>query len=251
MSNIIGGSIGTPIFSDTQILSERVSEKYINWIKQEFQPLTLATPDETIVQAVENAIRYWNTHSAYKAMETYDFTPGEKVIQLNAQFKSVVDVLPARRSTWLWSDHPLWTLLGITVIDNVTSDLIMLSESYRNYRVYVGADMRWEFIRPDNYEDGGKLFLINVPSGVAGFCVVGTKRIVKDEDIQNEFVLEWLLRYIKALVKMCEGNILRKSSIIGIKNDGQELMNEGKEEQKELQEELSKTARWTAFVRRG
>ena len=251
MPDTTGGTTGSRIIPTTHLVSERATDKYVNWIRQEFAPLTLATPELTLQQIVENAVRYWNTHSAYRITTMFDYTPGETFVQLNTQFKSVVEVLPARKSTWIWSDHPLWTLLGITVIDNVTGDLIMLSESFRNYRIYVGADMRWQFERSEDPNTPGKLFLTNVPSGVEALAVVGTKRITIDEDIKQEYILDWLLQYMKALTKQSEGNILRKSSIINIKNDGQEMMNEGKEEMKMLKEALAKEGRWTAFLRRG
>jgi hypothetical protein len=249
MSDVTGGGTGQPITSPN-LATQRPTGKYLEWLKTEFLPLTLATPDNTLEQIVENAVRYWNTHSAYRITTMFDYS-NERMIELNDQFKSVVDVIPARKSTWIWSDHPLWTLLGITVIDNVTGDLIMLSESFRNYRIYVGADMRWQFERSEDPNTPGKLFLTNVPSGVEALAVVGTKRITIDEDIKQEYILDWLLQYMKALTKQSEGNILRKSSIINIKNDGQEMMNEGKEEMKMLKEALAKEGRWTAFLRRG
>jgi hypothetical protein len=83
-------------------------------------------------------------------------------------------------------------------------------------------------------------------------CVVGTKRFYLDEvnEIKDDFALVWLLAYIKALVKMAEGNVLRKADIIGVRNDGQELYNEGKEEKEKLEDKLSDTGRWIAFSQR-
>jgi hypothetical protein len=227
------------------------SDEIQSWIKAEFAPLTLATPDDTLQQLIENTIRYWNTHSAYRITTMFDYTAGSKRVQLNNQFKSVVEVLPSQKSSWIWSDHPLWTLLGITVIDNITGDLILLSEAYRNYRVYVGADFRWQFEKSEDPSLGGYLYTVNVPTGVDLLAVIGTKRITADEDIKQEPILDWILRYVKALTKQVEGNTLRKASIVDIKNDGDALVKEGKEEQKDLQEVLAKEGRWTAFIKRG
>jgi len=80
--------------------------------------------------------------------------------------------------------------------------------------------------------------------------VVGTKRIIEGEDITSEYLLDWILQYSKAQVKMIEGNTLRKSGAINIKNDGQELMNEGKEEVEALQKRLTTEGRWVAFARK-
>ena len=115
----------------------RAMIKYVNWLKTEFQPLTIATPDDTIEQCVENAIRYFNTHSAYKISQVFDFVKTR--VQLSAEFKAVVQVYPTKTTTYIWNDHPLWTLMGISVLDNVTTDLILMSEAFRNYRQYGGV----------------------------------------------------------------------------------------------------------------
>jgi hypothetical protein len=223
----------------------------IEWIKTEFQPLTLATPDATLEQCVNNGIRFWNTHSGYKITLMVDYVPAEKRVLLSKQIKSVIHVLPCSKTTWIWNDNPLWTMMGVTVLDNVTNDLIMMSEAFRNYKIYVGTDMRWQFEKSEDPSQGGYLYIINVPSNVTRLAVVGTKRIVADEDIKVDYILEWLLSYVKALVKQVEGNTLRKAGVVGIKNDGQELVTEGATEAKELQERLKKDGRWTAMSFRG
>ena len=224
------------------------------WIKAEFQPVLLATPNETINQVIDNTIRYWNTHSAYKIVKMYDnIVPGTPRVALTAEFKNVVRVYPSTTPDWILQNHPLCTLLGITIIDNLTSDLVMMSEAFRNYRYYIGSDFHFYFDRnidPDGENTGGYLYLTNLPQNTTKIAVVGTKRILPDEDITSEYLLEWVLAYTKAQIKMIEGNTLRKSSAIGIKNDGQELMSEGKEEIKELQDRLREEGRWCAFVRK-
>lgn len=250
MANI-GLGEGEPIPQINSLDTQRDTTKYLEWLKAEFAPLTLATPDSTLNQIVENAIRYWNTHSAYRIMTMFDYTAGDKRVQLDAQFKSVVEVIPSSKSTWIWNDHPLWTLLGVTVIDNVTSDLILMSESFRNYRVYVGADMRYEFVRSEDPSEGGYLYVINVPSGVASLAVVGTKRITATEDVTQEYILDWLLQYMKSLLLQTEGNTLRKGMIANIRNDGDNMIQEGKEMMKDLQDKLAAGGRWTAFIKRG
>jgi len=217
--------------------------QYINWIKKEFSPLQLIIAqidDSVIEQQVENAIRYWNTHSAYKITGIYDYAPGTKRVQLDPQFKGVVDVLPTSMPGYLWNSHPLWTLVGMTVLDNVTSDLILMSEAFRSYRIYVGTNFRFYYHKSDIPTVGGYLYCTNVPTGVSSVMVIGTKRITVDEDIQNSYILDWILYYTKALVKQIEGNVLRKTMIIDTPLDGQSLINEGREEQKDLQEQLQR-----------
>lgn len=229
--------------------SQRDTTNYVNWIRTEFFPLTLATPDETIIQCLENAIRYWNTHSGFKISGVYEAARG-RAIELPNEFKSVVSVYPTKSTTWIWNDHPLWTLIGVAVLDSVTSDLIMLSEAFRNYRVYTGTDFTWSFVPDKDTTQPGKLFVTNIPKQAQALFVVGTKRILPNEDINNEYINNWILYYTKALVKQVEGNTIRKAAIIDLGMDGQELVSEGKEEQKELQEQLKRNARWVALAKR-
>jgi len=222
----------------------------IDWLKTEFLPLTLVTPDDTISQLIDNSIRYWNTHSGHKISAVYDFAYGTKRIQLAPEFKSVVEVHPTSAAEYLWNDHPLWSLLGITVLDNVTSDLILVSEAFKNYRQYIGTNMRWWFERSMDPAIGGYLYISNLPNTVAGVFVVGTRRITDIDAISDDYILDWIMYYTKALLKQCEGNTLRKSSLAGIPNDGQELVDEGKEEAEKMRERLKKNGRWVVLAKR-
>lgn len=218
------------------------------WLATEFKPLTLITPTPTILQQIENAIRYWNTHSAYKIGDVYDYI-GDRV-QIDTNFKSVVDVIPTEVPAWIWNSHPLWTLTGITVLDNVTSDLILMSEAFRNYQTYVGTNFRWTFQKSDDPTVGGYLYCVNIPRQADSVFVIGTKRILPAEDIVTEPILDWILQYSKALLKQIEGNTLRKTAIIDTPIDGQAMIDEGREDQKDLQEKLAKNSRWVVFIKR-
>jgi hypothetical protein len=224
--------------------------KYLEWIANEFAPLELATPEETLCQLLENAIRYWNTNSAYKISQVYAYPSATKRVQISNEFKVVAQVYPTLTTTYIWNDHPLWTLMGITVLDNVTSDLILMSEAFRNYRQYVGTDFRWMYEKSADPDVGGYLYAVNVPAGCSSLFCVGTKRILQAEDIKNEYILDWIYRYWKSLVKQVEGNTLRKGAIVGVVTDGQVLVDEGKEEAAELKEELQINGRWLTFALR-
>jgi len=223
---------------------------FLTWIAAEFAPRTLATPEDTLKQMYENSIRYWNTHSGYKISGVYDYAPGTDRVQISEEFKTIVDAIPTSATTYIWNDHPLWTLTGVTILDNVTTDLIMMSEAFRNYRIYVGTNFRWHFEKSDDPSVGGYLYAVNVPSGVQSLYVVGTKRILEDEVVTNELILNWIRYYAKALVKQVEGHALRAAGIIDIVADGQQLVDEGKEEERELKETLAKEAWWVMFPRR-
>ncbi len=228
----------------------RVMTKYRDWIATEFAPLILATPNATIDQQVETAIRYWNTHSAHKISVMLPYIQGQTRAQLPAAVKSIAEVYPNRRTTWIWNDHPLWTLTSVNVLDSVTTDLIMMSEAFRTYRHYVGSNFRWTFERSTTISDGGFIYVLNQPGGSDALYVIGTRQILPTEDVQDIHIIEWLLRYTKALVKQIEGNTLRKSMIINMQNDGGDLLREGKEEMLELQKELERNSRWVAFIKR-
>ena len=306
----------------------------LNWVKQEFQPVDLATPNETVTQIVDNALRYWNTHSAMPLVKMFNSSGiATSRIYLTPDFKSVVKIYPATVPDWVLQNFPMWSLLGITIIDNLTSDLVMLSEAYRNYKYYIGSDFSWTFQRSDDPAVGGALYLQQLPTATTSVCVVGTKRIINGpvqykliptdgtpigtygildffpfdpytfsmsngmhtytddgdgvlisdqsgysgtidyttgawmvtgwvgngdittnyvywENVKSEHILQWVLYYIKALVKMVEGNALRKTMAIDIKNDGQQMYDEGKTEKKELEDKLRDEGRWLTFARR-
>lgn len=319
------------------------TNEIISWIKTEFKPVSLATPDNTLEQVVQNTIRYFNTHSAYKIVRMYDTSnlqiKNERVasgdgstlhfefsfiqgpvkagsvsiscsvganvvtivddsvgnlsgtnvtgtisysaktvsldfdlgyapnsgssftadygysgsstrIPIDSDIKIITKVYPASAPQLLWQDNSLWKLFGMTIIDNVTSDLIMMTEAFKNYQLYVGTDFRWTF-EPSKHEDEmGYLYVQNMNSSNTQFCVVGAKRVLRNEDIQGDHLLDWILSYAKSLTKIIEGNTLRKSSIIGIANDGQSLVDEGKEEKKSLEDRLALEGRWLALAHR-
>ena len=167
--------------------------KYTDWITAEFQPRTLAIPTTTVEQLIDNAVRYWNTHSAYKIsqMVTYNATTR---MQVSEEFKDVVQVFPNVSANWIWNEFPTWSLAGIAVLDNVRTDLILATEAFKTFNIYVGANFRYTF--DPNHDDptsGGFLYVRNVPSGTGSFFVVGTKRIIPDDDIDSQHINDWIL----------------------------------------------------------
>jgi hypothetical protein len=224
--------------------------KYLSWITAEFQPRTLAVPQTTVEQMIDNAVRYWNTHSAYRISQMVTYTAGARM-QLSNEFKDVVTVYPNRTANWIWNEFPTWSLAGVAVLDNVRTDLILATEAFKTFNIYVGADFRW-FWEPDhdNPSSGGHLYTRNVPTGTDGFFVVGTKRILPADNIKSEHINDWILYYTKALVKMAEGHAIRATKIVLPGIDGQELFNEGKFERDELQKKLAQDGRWVVLARR-
>jgi len=315
-----------------------------DWLKTEFSDVQLATTTPTITQIVNNAVRYWNTHSGFKYVRMYDMSnvtvdkeqigtgngvttsfilatkyanivvstvtiyasiadscfqitddglgnlsdvggnvtgtivygtgaitlvfltapntdapiiisynitaQGGTAMPINPDFKLVTNIYPAVTPQLLWQDNTLWKLFGITILDNVTSDLIMMTQAFQNYQLYVGTDFRWTWEPAEDPAEMGTVYYTNNPIMNSLFCIVGAKRILPNEDIKSEHILDWLLYYSKALLKMCEGNMLRKGDIIGVKNDGQAMLDEGKEEMEALQERLAQEGRWLAMAQR-
>ena len=315
----------------------------VTWLKTEFSPVTLATPDVTLNQIIENAIRYFNTHSGFKMVSmldlnhlaiedelmgvgdgvnlsfnftvkmasistgtlriltavaaneivitdngagllvspyatgtvnylngdivllfnsgfapnltsqviaNYEYSGGNaKKVAVDPQYKMISKVYPAIDTNYIWADYSFWTLLGKTVMDN-TMDMIALSTAYKNYAIYIGADFRWTFEKPSNPTQNGFLYITNMPQQATRLCLLGAKRILADEDIESEHILAWLLYYSKALLKMTEGNTLRKADIINVRNDGDRLVQEGVIEAKDLEVKLAAEGRWLALARR-
>jgi hypothetical protein len=181
-----------------------------------------------------------------------DAASGTTRVQVNRAFKSIAAVYPNRNANWIWNEYPTYSLAGIAVLDNIRTDLILATEAFRTFNIYVGANFRWHF--DENHDDpstGGYLYMKNIPSGTTALFVVGTRRIIPTDTIDSHHINDWLLYYIKALVKQAEGHALRAAAIVlpnGI--DGQQLYNEGREEMKELQKKLSEESRWITFIKR-
>lgn len=224
-----------------------------NWIIKEFQPVNLAMPYETIDQQIDNAVRYWNTHSAYRVVRMYDYT--SDVIQVDADIKSVVNCYPSTIETNVLSGHPMWSLLGLLTLDRYTKDIMLLQHTFGGYNIYIGNDFRWHFERSLDNSEGGYLYLQSVPNNASKIAVIGLKRLTEDDlsnddGITDEFILDWVLQYSKALVKVMEGNTLRKAQIIGIANDGENMVSEGKEEIEKLQKKLKQEGTWAILSKR-
>ena len=79
-------------------------------------------------------------------------------------------------------------------------------------------------------------------------AVLGTMRILPTDNIVAEPILEWILAACKAQTQMIEGNLLRKADIINVKNDGNEMIQESKQDWADLKERLSQEGRWCALA---
>ena len=223
-----------------------------DWITTSFLPLKLSLPKDTIDQIIDNTISYWNTHSAYKIVRMVN-TPsvdssGCGEVQLLSEIKTVVRVYPSSMQEELFSNHPMWVLLGFITLDKYTQDLMLLSHTFEGYRIYLGNDFRWKWVRADDSSKGGWLFIQQVPMGASRLAIVATKRIVADEDIKDEFVYRWIRDHARCVVKLFEGNVLRKAQIIGIANDGDMMISEAKDEKKDLEENLRKESFWLSMA---
>lgn len=222
----------------------------LEWVQNEFLPLKLAMAPEALSQIYENAIRYFNTHSALRHLEMFNVSAGSQKIELSTKYITVSEVYPSRIQSDIIQNHPWWVLLNMTVLDNVTSDLVQLAHSFQEYSVYIGRDFHYQFVDSHDPATAPMLLVENVPAGADKVCVIGARRIDANEDIKSEHILDFLLYYIKALVKMGEGAILRKADINNINNDGQIQYQEGVSEKKELEERLAVEGRWLSFCKR-
>jgi hypothetical protein len=221
-------------------------EEIRDWIVQSFMPVHLSLPNETLDQIIDATILYWNTHSGYKIVRMFSVTADANTtqVQLSADIKTVIHCYPSAMVEELFSNHPMWVLLGFITLDRYTEDLMLLSNTFENYKIYLGNDFRWKWIRSDDSTVGGWLYLQQTPRGASKVAVVGTKRILVGEDITDEFIYNWIREHARSRVKIFEGNVLRKAVIIGISNDGESMVTEGKAECLALEEALRKESRW-------
>lgn len=229
----------------------KISEIH-EWLVTQYQPLTLSIPSETVDQLIKNAIRYFNNNSAVRHVEMVNLT-GVRT-KVSKYVKVVSQVYPATESALSNAyDLPVWTLLGVQVINAQNTDLIMLSETYRNLNVYMGRDFQWSFLPSDDPNDdngGGHIYTNNAPTGATSLAIIGAKRIFDTDDITDSYILDWILNYSYALVRVSEGNVLRKASIINVSNDGGDMIQEAKDDIARLQEDLTINGRWLSFASR-
>lgn len=213
-----------------------------DWIIRSFDPIALATPGDTLSQIVDEVIDYWNTHSAYKISA---FLPtSNNVITLPLEFKVVESIHPNVQQVQMLQDFPNTLLLGMTVLDNLTTDTILLSEGYKNYRTYMGGQLAFQEIRSEDPTVANRIVVNNLNRACTDVFVVGAKRILPGEDIKQLCIYEWVRRYARAKVKQREGEVLRKAKTIGVDNDGDSMVTEGLAEQEKLAVELGEQGRW-------
>jgi len=222
----------------------------VDWIRNNYLPIQLATATETMEQHVDTTIRYWNTHSAYSILRNVDVSYTDKFKEVPTDIKTVVEVMPNDFQDDYFANHPMYILLGYVTLDRFTQDFILISNTYEAYRRFLNADFKWNFQRTEDPAVGGTIYFQNIPRAVTKMTINGLKRILPEEDIKDEHILEWILEYSRALVEISEGVILRKSGMIGIQNDGTDLVQEGTTKVDALQERLRQEARWAVLATR-
>ena len=154
-----------------------------DWLVRSFDPITLATPQESVMQLIDECVDYWNMHSAYRIAAFLPVTA--KVIELPLEMKMAVECMPNVAQVQLLQDFPNTLLLGMTVLDNLTTDTILLSEGYKNYRTYMGGQFAWQEIRSEDPTVPNRVVINNLNSACTDIFVVGAKRILPLEDIKQ------------------------------------------------------------------
>lgn len=213
-----------------------------DWLTRSFDPMVLSTPKESVEQLIEECVDYWNTHSAYKLNVFMPVT--NKVITLPLEMKMVESIHPNVQQVQLLQDFPNTLLLGMTVLDNLTTDTILLSEGYKNYRTYMGGQLAWQEIRSEDPTVPGRVVINNLNTACTDVLVVGAKRILPLEDVKQIAIVEWLRRYARAKLQVREGQTLRKAKVVGVDADGAEMVTEGNTEILKLEKELEVNGRW-------
>ena len=215
------------------------------WIKIQFKPLILSIPDDVIDQKIKDAIRYWNTHSAFKIIVMADMPAPNSSVSMPTSVKTVSEVIPNALESVVLDQFPFWSFFGNVNSGTFVQDYTELFEGYKSYKKYYSSEMAWTWVRSTDSEDvGGKLYVTRYPAGATKLACMCLKRITLNEDVKDEHILDWLLNYTLALIKIIEGNVLRKGQLIGIKDDGNNLLSEGAKEKEQLEETLRKEGRW-------
>lgn len=223
----------------------------MNWVRLEFAPMELAITADALKQQYNNALRYYNTHNAYRWVTLAAYGGSATSVAIPGSIRQIVKVEPSGLPDNVFMNHPMWSLLGFITLDRYTQDLILMQHSFGGYRIYMSNDFRWRFQRSPDPTADATLYIQSVPKGTTHFAITCIREIGEDEDVTEQWTLDWMLGYYKALVMIQEGNIRRQLNMIDAKNDGQSLIDEGIAKTKELQETLRKEGIWMLAMRRG
>ena len=181
----------------------------------------------------------------------YTVEQATRSIEIDTNMKNVAEVYPNDMKDDYFANHPMYVLLGYVTLDRFTQDFILVANTYEAYRRFLNAEFKWDFVRStEGPKTKGRLYFQNIAGGVTKMAVVGMKRIEEGEDVKDQFILDWILSYSQALVKMTEGIVLRKAGMIGITNDGSDFVTEGQTEAGELKERLRQEGRWSILAGR-
>jgi len=172
-------------------------------------------------------------------------------VSVPGKIRQVVKVLPSGLPDNVFSDHPMWALLGFITLDRYSQDLIMTQHAFGGYKTYMSNNFRWMFERSPAPAANATLYVQSVPKGTDSFTMYCIQMIEETEDITEPWILDWVLNYFKALVMIQEGNIRRQLGMIDAKNDGQNLIDEGLDKVKELKESMNREGVWMLSIKRG
>ena len=68
----------------------------------------------------------------------------------------------------------------------------MLSQSFANYRQYIGATFEFHFERNEDPTQGGRLYYSNLQQNISRMTIIGTRRLLAGFDEKSESELEKL-----------------------------------------------------------
>lgn len=240
-----------------------VCTEYVEWVKNKFYPDPVILPDAIIMQNLEEAIDYWNNHSAFKVTETVDIEfsainngcQGQRAgkVQLSTRFKFVTRVFPQKVEAQGLNYTPESMILGLTATNRFMSeDYIQWKHWLKGWQTYANSNFRAKFMESeDPLNVGGMLYVQSVPFYSTKATVEGGLRIFSNQDVKDPQIFNWIRNYTYALCAEQQGRGMRKASMIGVASDGDSQVNEATVLKGKLEEELKKSGSWMILLKRG
>ena len=135
-----------------------------------------------------------------------------------------------------WSIARIWEQIWIGKTEFLGADLLLYQNEIRMLNQATNKVFAWEW-------DGSYVYITNAPSWASGVGIQGFKGVDDLDSIDenlNEYKLAMDLALAKA--KIMIGQILRKHRVEGMEMPGQEMISEGKDEEKSAMDAIEEQA---------
>lgn len=205
-------------------------------IRLEFSPIPVISSSLKVQNYIKKAIKYYSDHYSTQMMTTVAI-PANKVLTMPDYVELVYKVYDVRQNSQYIGQPDLFQYFYLKFTPAIGRtltymEMLALFTFYQNTKDLFWPADTWYWVKPDLYFQG---FANSV-------ATVLFKYQFDPEDANFDFTgyaQDWILRYSTALIKIAEGTITRKSKSVDMDSDGDQLVEDGKQEQQKLEDEIN------------